>query len=165
MKILVLSDSHGRVDAMKEAVRLEQPDLIMHLGDLVRDADALDRRFPEIPLIRVPGNCDGTSRLAGVLVYQTCGVKLFLCHGHQYGVKAGYYRATLAAREAGAQVLLFGHTHVQYCELYDGLWILNPGACGQGNLLSYGLIEAEEGQCVCSVVRKPWIRGDTDPDR
>lgn len=152
MKILVLSDSHGRVDAMEEAVRLEQPDMIMHLGDLVRDADALGARCPGIPLVRVPGNCDGSSRLAGVLLYRVGGVPILLCHGHQYSVKSGYYRISLAARQEGAEVLLFGHTHVQYCEQYDGLWMLNPGACGQGGFLRYGLVTVEDGHAHCCTV-------------
>ena len=40
-KVLVLSDSHGDVDAMERAVARERPDLILHLGDLCRDFDEL----------------------------------------------------------------------------------------------------------------------------
>ena len=42
MKLLIFSDSHGNVANMEDAVRLESPDRILHLGDLVRDAEALD---------------------------------------------------------------------------------------------------------------------------
>ena len=36
----------------------------------------------------------------------------------------------MAAKEKSARVALFGHTHAAYCEEYDGIWLLNPGACG-----------------------------------
>lgn len=33
MNILVLSDSHGNISNMEEAVEREKPDMILHLGD------------------------------------------------------------------------------------------------------------------------------------
>ena len=33
MKILVFSDSHGRIDVMRSIAVKENPDLILHLGD------------------------------------------------------------------------------------------------------------------------------------
>ena len=58
MKILVLSDSHGAVSPMEQAVEQTSPDLILHLGDCWRDGERLHDRFPSIPLEQVPGNCD-----------------------------------------------------------------------------------------------------------
>ena len=61
MKILVFSDSHGNEDNMIRAVERERPstlDAIVHLGDGWRDAEALHRLYPRIPLEQVPGNCD-----------------------------------------------------------------------------------------------------------
>ena len=61
MKILVFSDSHGNEDNMVRAVERERPstlDAIVHLGDGWRDAEALHRLYPRIPLEQVPGNCD-----------------------------------------------------------------------------------------------------------
>ena len=58
MKILVLSDSHGNIDNMARAVELIRPRHILHLGDCLRDAQALHERFPDIPMDTVPGNCD-----------------------------------------------------------------------------------------------------------
>ena len=58
MEILVLSDSHGRVDHMVRAVEQFHPRQVLHLGDCVRDAQALERQFPQLPVTMVPGNCD-----------------------------------------------------------------------------------------------------------
>ena len=58
MEILVLSDSHGKVDHMVRAVEQFHPRQVLHLGDCVRDAQALERQFPQLPVTMVPGNCD-----------------------------------------------------------------------------------------------------------
>ena len=100
MEILVLSDSHGRVDHMVRAVEQFHPRQVLHLGDCVRDAQALERH---------------------------------------------------AAREYGADVLLFGHTHVPLVD-YDGtLWVMNPGAAGDYTRPTCGLLTIREGVVTCSV--------------
>ena len=45
MNILVLSDSHGNISNMEEAVEREKPDMILHLGDCWRDAERLAERY------------------------------------------------------------------------------------------------------------------------
>ena len=55
MNILVLSDSHGNISNMEEAVEREKPDMILHLGDCWRDAERLAERYPDIPMEHVPG--------------------------------------------------------------------------------------------------------------
>lgn len=115
---------------MAQAVRREKPDYIIHLGDHATDADALSRLFPLLPMISVTGNCDFTDRSRETRIVELGGVRLFMTHGHRYGVKQDLLRLTLAAREAEAQVALFGHTHQPLVEQRDGLWLVNPGACG-----------------------------------
>lgn len=46
MKILVLSDSHGLQYFMQRCVEALQPDAVIHLGDMVRDADKLAAQYP-----------------------------------------------------------------------------------------------------------------------
>ena len=46
-RVLVLSDSHGNVGNMIRAVKREEPDMILHLGDCVVDADALRMLQPK----------------------------------------------------------------------------------------------------------------------
>ena len=38
MKLLILSDSHGRIERCVEVIERERPQMLLHLGDLVRDA-------------------------------------------------------------------------------------------------------------------------------
>ncbi len=151
-KLLVLSDSHGAQDAMRGAVSREAPDYLIHLGDHARDAARLGQEFPELPLVSVPGNCDLPTPDAVLMkLLDFDGVKVFLTHGHRYGVKQGLLRFELAAREAGADVALFGHTHQRYCKEKDGLWLLNPGACGRWDA-SCGVVEIQGGRVACRLV-------------
>lgn len=81
MKLLVFSDSHGNVANMEDAVRREEPDQVLHLGDVVRDADALRRRFPDLPMTRVRGNCDARSDVPEECLLERAGRRLLLMHG------------------------------------------------------------------------------------
>ena len=46
MRLAVFSDSHGRTELLPQAVRRTQPDIVVHLGDHLRDSLALQREFP-----------------------------------------------------------------------------------------------------------------------
>lgn len=145
MKILVFSDSHGRVAPMERAIRLEQPDQIFHLGDCVPDGTALKKYG--IPLLQVAGNCDPGSQEPEIRVLELEGVRIYMTHGHLHGVKTLYQRAIYAALGEDAQLLLFGHTHRAECYYDQGLWLLNPGAVGAWG--SYGVILLADGRLEC----------------
>jgi len=151
MRILVLSDSHGHVAAMERAVALSQPDHILHLGDCLRDADALCRRFPALPLTAVPGNCDYGACEEPEKLIELGGQRIFLLHGHTRGVKHGIDRARYAAEEVGAQILLFGHTHCPLVDFDGSVHILNPGTAGGiHHAATYGVITIGEGGVSCA---------------
>lgn len=115
---------------MIKAIESGRPDLILHLGDGGRDLDGIRSRFPGIKLEAVCGNCDLSSGLPEVLDLTVCGVRLFLTHGHLYGVKSNLNRLLYAAEERGAQAVLFGHTHRALVTEAGGLTVINPGSCG-----------------------------------
>lgn len=149
MKILVFSDSHGNISHMANMVEREAPDRIFHLGDMVRDAEALAERFPAIPLESVCGNCDLGTLEPPKKLLEVRGRRILMTHGHIYQVKVGIGTAVLAAREMGADILLFGHTHEAMCDREDGLWILNPGSCRGMFRPTCGLIELEGDKITC----------------
>ena len=93
MKLLVFSDSHGNLENMVRTVERERPHMILHLGDGWRDARQLRDRFPEIPLYQVPGNCDFRSAEPPEQLLTVQGKRIFLCHGHTYGVKTSLLQA------------------------------------------------------------------------
>ena len=112
---------------------------------------AIAQEFPYLPLYRVRGNCDYYDDVTPEqALLRLEGVRLLAVHGHRCGVKTGLLRLCYAAREKDAQVALFGHTHRGFCTQTDGLWLLNPGACG-GRAPSYGVAELENGAVKCCV--------------
>ncbi len=129
MKICVFSDSHGSAGNMLRAIEEHSPDMILHLGDGERDTEKIRSRFPQIPLKGVKGNCDLYSFLSETELLEIRGVRFMLTHGHLYGVKNGLSRLVAAAKDAGADVVLYGHTHTAFYDMDGPLHILNPGSC------------------------------------
>ena len=150
---MIFSDSHGAVAPMLDIAEREQPDEIFHLGDYLRDAETLSFAFPKIPIVTVPGNCDGWTKQPGQLLLEREGVRLLLAHGHQWRVKSGPACALAAARQVGADVLLYGHTHQAVCGREGELWMMNPGTVGGWRAgASYGVLEIMDGVPQCSVL-------------
>lgn len=141
MKILVFSDSHGRLGPMVDAVERERPQRVFFLGDCYRDGQALRDAYPDLLMELVRGNCDWDKEAPTELVVEAGGVKFLLAHGHLHGVKSGTDYLARAAREAGVDVACFGHTH-QALNMPDrGVWLFNPGtAGGVGDRAGYGVI-------------------------
>ena len=153
MKLLVFSDSHGNTALMERETALQRPDMVLHLGDVVRDARTLARRFPDVPMACVPGNCDAyVPDLPEKRLLEVEGKKLLMTHGHIYHVKSDIGTAVYAAQEARADVLLFGHTHQALCDRQGPLWILNPGSIRGNFHPTYGVITLENGVITCYTV-------------
>jgi putative phosphoesterase len=142
MKILVFSDSHNQTIHMKTAVQNEQPNLIIHLGDCVRDAKQVESLFPDIKVVFVSGNNDFGYMVQSEMVIEIENKNFFITHGHQYNVKNGLERIFNVAKQKGAEVLLFGHTHLPYNVYEYGMYAFNPGASN----LSYGVINLIDNQ-------------------
>ena len=132
MKLCVFSDSHGVSDNMLHAVYVDEPDALIFLGDGERDLKPIRRRYPNLPVHAVCGNCDAGFSLPDKLVLTLEGVRIFAVHGHRHDVKYDLSLDYLlrSARAEQADVILFGHTHAPYLETREGILLLNPGACG-----------------------------------
>lgn len=153
MKLLVGSDTHGNIRDLARAVEREQPDLICHLGDYVRDGKRLQEQFPNIPFEQVPGNCDFPATAGAERLLQIEGHTLLLCHGHTFGVKRSLLQAYYAAVERQADILLFGHTHQAFSQQKEGILLFNPGtAGGRGATCSYGVIELRPNSVTPKIV-------------
>ena len=148
MKILVLSDTHGDPQTACMAVEKESPRMIFFLGDGWRDSDQIIERFPEIPLFRVPGNCDyyQSQKTAPEQIIALEGFRIFLCHGHTYDVKHGMWKAEETAKRENLDAFLFGHTHVPYCHRAGKTLFFNPGSIGMSIPPTYGVLTAERGK-------------------
>lgn len=150
MKILVMSDSHGNKEALLKATALELPGLILHLGDHDRDCTVVEWEYPEIPLRCVRGNCDRSSSGLDADEFVLGGKRFFMTHGHMYMVKTGYSSIIDYAACRGADVLLFGHTHVPYYSIWENLSIINPGSIGMGGK-TYAVLDFKNGNLTCEI--------------
>lgn len=151
MKILVLSDSHGREDNIRRAMEKERPDTVIHLGDCVRDTRVLEREWPDTRLLRVRGNCDGEHEADEYGIEELGGVRIFFAHGHPHGVKMGLESFCNSVYFSGSALGLFGHTHAALHLSPGGIEILNPGSIGDGKKPGYAIVEAEEGSFCCRI--------------
>lgn len=149
MRLLILSDSHGLYTACEAAVRAEPTaQVIFHLGDgAPDDLSRIGYLIGDRPVVRLPGNCDGSGTLPREVLLPFGGKKFFACHGDAYYVKYGTERLEAAARAKQADVVLYGHTHTPDCRYSSGLYIFNPGAVLDYH---YGVIDiTPAGDIVC----------------
>ena len=153
MELLIFSDSHGKHEGMQLAIdrQIGRIDAVAFLGDGLRDADRL---FTDgTTLFSVRGNCDwfADASVASELTLNLEEHRLFLTHGHLYGVKGGVGALIARAAELDADIVLFGHTHRPFCEvvptgsviggktLSRPIYLFNPGSIG-GAEASFGTL-------------------------
>ena len=145
MKIGVIADTHGSVDAAKSALFLlneHGAEIFVHLGDGI--ADTIDIEAENgLHIEKIPGNNDLFFDLTEERLFDWNGVKALALHGHRQEInrylgQLGYLEilGDLAwkARDRGAEMLLFGHTHAPEDLTINGVRILNPGALDFGTL-------------------------------
>ncbi len=139
-KILVFSDTHKNTDTAINIIK-NNPDtnLVLHAGDHAEDAEDLSYIFPEISFSYVKGNCDLFSFEKEERFFEASGKKILLTHGHLYKVKMTLSLLRKRAKELGADIVVFGHTHQRLIEEDDGILYLNPGSRG-----SYGQITIDK---------------------
>lgn len=155
MRAVVFSDTHSNTALMVEAVKRFRPDLLIHLGDYVRDTTVLKYEFPEIPLYSVRGNCDIGVDAPDIDIVQMGQVKVFITHGHLYNVKYDHsYTLAYAAQERGASIALFGHTHEPLNEELGSLRLINPGSAGKGSKPTCAIIEVFDNGGIASEIRE-----------
>lgn len=147
LKILVCSDSHGRLGGMIDAVERECPDHIFFLGDCYRDAEALAELYPKIPMTAVRGNCDwgwGPDEEEVMLG----GVRFLLTHGHRYSCKSGLGGLISEGRRRGVDMVCFGHTHqALHVQGGEDIWLFNPGSVGGVHSREgYGVLIVSDGK-------------------
>ena len=56
------------------------------------------------------------------------GHKVFLTHGHRYGVSYTLANLRETAEELGADVAIYGHTHMPALDEQNDIVLLNPGS-------------------------------------
>lgn len=129
MKVLVVSDSHGRHDLLRKAIGQEAPiDMLIHAGDIEGDLDKILGPKREYVVHAVAGNMDWSNSLESAELFDMAGHKVFLTHGHRYGVSYTLSKLRDTAEECGADVAIYGHTHMPALDEQNDIMLLNPGS-------------------------------------
>ena len=157
MKILIVSDTHGRDENLEKAVYREEPfDYLIHCGD-VEGREIFIEALVDCPCCIVSGNNDFFSDLPREEIIDLAGKKILVTHGHTYGVSGGTDGIVEAARARGCEAVLFGHTHYSEIEMQEGILVINPGSLTfprqRGRKFSYAVMEAEEGKDLQAEIR------------
>lgn len=150
-RILIFSDTHGNIKRATEIINNIPCDLIIHLGDLVRDAKDIQKQFPEIPVEYVCGNNDyfGTDYIK---VVKFEGVNLFCTHGHLYTLD----KMAEKAENLNCSFALFGHTHKSMSQMQGNIRLFNPGSISRprDGSPSYGVLEIEDNKPKIVIVKE-----------
>jgi putative phosphoesterase len=122
----LISDTHGLLRPDVHGA-LEGVELILHAGD-VGGSEILDELATIAPVRAVYGNTDATWEpgLAPALDLTLGGLRVHVSHGHELGRP----KASALAAAYDADVIVYGHTHVQRLERVGERLVVNPGAAG-----------------------------------
>ena len=130
MKLLIFSDSHYRTEPMYSVAEKYSSviDGIIHLGDCTEDISGFKTICPDIPIYNVRGNNDYENGCPAERTVPIAGHKIFMTHGHRQRVYYNTDTLYYTAEQNGADIALFGHTHVPYLQNENGILIMNPGS-------------------------------------
>ncbi len=128
-RVLIVSDSHGNNDNVREAIKKAgKIDLMIHLGDVGRDYLEVER-MSGVPTYIVAGNNDYGRGLRDMCIIYIGEHKCLLTHGHRQHVHFGVDRLRYLALENECDIAMYGHTHVPFLEeAPEDVTILNPGS-------------------------------------
>ena len=150
--VLIVSDTHGRTLRLNELIEYRQrlikdgePLVLIHLGDGLSDLFS-SPQYENIISHAVRGNCDYSTsdrmspygeEMPICRVIYVGKYKVFMTHGHAFSVKGGYEELCREASSQGADIVLFGHTHMPLLEYVNkgsirgvdrDLVLFNPGS-------------------------------------
>ncbi|GAB3715248.1 metallophosphoesterase family protein [Mariniluteicoccus flavus] len=153
MRILVLADTHaprfwkGVPAPLLPA--LERADLILHAGDVCAPS-VLDELAGFAPVEVVLGNNDGPDIASWgaveTLELELAGVRVAMIHDS--GARTGRGRR-MRRRFPDADIVVFGHSHIPWDDVEDGVHLFNPGSPTDKRRQpnpTYGWLEADAGR-------------------
>ena len=147
MKILIVSDTHGRERNLEKVLEKTEPiDHLIHLGD-VEGSEELICTMTDAPVTMVAGNNDYYSDLPREEIITLGKYRVLLTHGHYYYVGIGHERLREEAQNRHIDIVMYGHTHRPCIEYMNKLVVLNPGSISyprqEGKRPSYIIMEID----------------------
>lgn len=128
MKILIVSDTHGKDNMLLEAVRLEKPiSKIIHLGDIGKLEEYIEE-LTDCVCFAVKGNNDWYSKLPDENIVMIGKYRAFITHGHHYDVSFTSKDLVRHGRMLDCEIVMYGHTHYPEITREGNIIIINPGS-------------------------------------
>jgi putative phosphoesterase len=155
LKLFVISDTHGKVDNALEIIdRFNDIDLIIHLGDMSKDAIKISAHT-EKTVLSVRGNNEVFScPTPEYHVLKTDHGDILLTHGHRDQVRTDLQRLLYRAEELECIAVFYGHTHIPMYSEIDGIYVLNPGSLSQpqnSQSGSYAIVDISKDEFSASI--------------
>lgn len=149
MKVGVLSDTHIplKAKALPDEVlqAFKEVDFIIHAGDIT-SLDVLDTLNTFAPVIAVSGNVD-RDKLQAILsdkeIISLNGYRIGITHGHGSAGKT-LDRVIKCFEDDPVDCIIFGHSHIPYCETINRVLLFNPGSPTdkrRNEFFSFGILE------------------------
>jgi putative phosphoesterase len=153
--MFVISDTHGKTDKALDAYgRLSSVDLIIHLGDVEKDARKISYATGKT-VVSVRGNNDFLARQEDFKILKTEFGNILLSHGHIFNVKYDLQRLLYKTLELECRAAFFGHTHIPLFIETDGIYLLNPGSLtypSDGTSGSYAVATTSSSEFAACIV-------------
>ena len=148
MRILIVSDTHRKNDNYFKLLKKQgKLDLIIHCGDVEGSEYALSESA-DCPVLMISGNNDFFSELPRDREFNIEKYKVWVTHGHWYGVSMGTEMLKQEARSRGVEIVMFGHTHRPLLIQEEDLIALNPGSLSyprqEGHKPTYAIMELDK---------------------
>lgn len=147
--ICIISDTHDNHEAIESAmvdIRLINPDLIVHCGDITSPATL--QLFAGFPMRIAFGNCDvnhemlrkvaaglGCLQIDDAISFEMEGKNIFVSHG---------FKARLledAIQSNKYDYVLYGHSHLAHDKRFGKTRIINPGALHATKQMSFATLD------------------------
>jgi putative phosphoesterase len=128
VRILIVSDTHRKNDNYLKAVESAgKLDLVIHLGD-VEGSEYVIEEAVDCPVEIVAGNNDFFSDLPSEKTLQIGKYRVMITHGHRYYIGMGNEMLKKEAIAAGADIVMYGHTHKPVIDISKNIIAINPGS-------------------------------------
>jgi putative phosphoesterase len=155
MRVVAISDTHAprrwKRCPPTVAEHLRDADLILHAGDVCVPS-VLDELAAYAPVKVVLGNNDGPDVAAWgapeTLEFELDGLPTAMVHDSGSAVRR---TARMSRRFPGAELVVFGHSHIPMDETGDGVRIFNPGSPTDRRRQPHGtigLLDIEGGRLI-----------------
>lgn len=145
MRVLVVSDSHGKNDDVKNTIiQVGKIDMFIHLGDVERGPEYI-KSLVDCETHIIAGNNDWDLDLPTEETFMMGKYKVLITHGHRF--YSSVPRMEEYALKNGYDIVMYGHTHVPLIHQGENVTILNPGSISyprqEGRKQTYLLIDID----------------------